>query len=232
MTDKPGQACDPPRAHSDTDGDPDLGPNPNRGRFITVEGLEGAGKSSQIETIETCLTARGHSVITTREPGGTSLGEAIRGLLLDPSRSMAPDAELLLVFAARAEHVSTVIQPALAAGHWVVSDRFTDATFAYQGAGRGISRRRIEALENWVQGELRPDLTVLLDLPVEAGLSRIRDRPADRFEREDLAFFGRIREAYLQRAHAAPSRYRIVDASCTVSEVRVAVRRALEDFLE
>ena len=144
---------------------------------------------------------------------------------------MSPDAELLLMFAARAEHIAVVIEPALRAGQWVVSDRFTDATFAYQGAGRGIATRRIASLEAWAQGELRPDLTLVLDLPVETGLARIRGRAADRFEREDLEFFRRIREAYLERARAAPASYRVVDACPPECDVRAAVRRALEEFL-
>lgn len=204
-----------------------------RGRFITVEGIEGAGKSTQMAAIREYLSAQGVRVVVTREPGGTRLGEAVRALLLDPgNRGMSSDTELLLVFAARAEHLHKVIVPALEAGDWVLSDRFTDATFAYQGGGRGVDGARIAALEQWVQGELRPDLTLLLDLPVATGMARIsaRGRP-DRFEREDPAFFERIRACYLQRADAEPGRFRRIDASAPVEAVSAQVLDAVGALL-
>ena len=204
-----------------------------RGRFITVEGIEGAGKSTQIEAIGAFLRARGRRAVVTREPGGTHLGEAVRGLLLDPeNRGMAADAELLLIFAARAEHLHRVIVPALESGEWVISDRFTDATFAYQGAGRGIDAARIAALEQWVQGGLRPDLTLLLDLPVDAGLQRIAGRNSpDRFEREQAAFFERVRASYLERAAAEPQRFRRIDAQAPSEKVTARVLEAVEALL-
>ena len=204
-----------------------------RGRFITVEGIEGAGKSTQMDAIGEFLRARGIRTIVTREPGGTPLGETLRGVLLNPeNRGMAADTELLLVFAARAEHLEKVIVPALEAGDWVLSDRFTDATFAYQGGGRGIDAARIAALEQWVQGGLRPDLTLLLDLSVKAGLQRIAGRnPPDRFEREDGGFFERIRASYLERAAAEPQRFRRIDASAPLEAVRAQVLEAVEALL-
>jgi len=204
-----------------------------RGRFISVEGIEGAGKSTQIEAVGEFLHARGIDTVTTREPGGTALSEALRGLLLDPhNRGMAADTELLLVFAARAEHLDKIIVPALEAGKWVLSDRFTDATFAYQGGGRGIDAARIAELEQWVQGGLRPDLTLLLDLPVTAGMQRIAGRKSpDRFEREDAAFFERIRTRYLERAAAEPERFRCIDASVPREAVRAEVLKAVETLL-
>jgi len=204
-----------------------------RGRFITVEGIEGAGKSTQMDAVRGFLDAQGITVAVTREPGGTPLSEAVRGLLLDPgNRGMAADTELLLVFAARAEHIHKVIRPALNAGDWVLSDRFTDATFAYQGGGRGIPAERIAALEKWVQGELRPDLTLLLDLPVETGMARIADRGRpDRFEREERDFFQRIRDNYLERAAAEPGRFRRIDASAPLEEVRAEALAAVGTLL-
>jgi dTMP kinase len=204
-----------------------------RGRFISVEGIEGAGKSTQMGAIRDFLTATGRRVVVTREPGGTPLSEAVRELLLDPdNRGMSTDAELLLVFAARAEHLHKVIVPALDAGDWVLSDRFTDATFAYQGGRRGAEAARIGALEQWVQGDLRPDLTLLLDLSVEAGMARIAGRgQADRFEREDQAFFERIRATYLQRAAAEPLRFRRIDASAPVEAVSREVLDAVGGLL-
>jgi len=193
----------------------------DRGRFITVEGIEGAGKSTQMDVLRRFLDAKRIPVVMTREPGGTPLGETVRSLLLNPDNvGMSTDAELLLVFAARAEHLHKVVRPALESGNWVLSDRFTDATYAYQGGGRGIARARIAALEQWVQGDLRPDLTLLLDVTVETGMARIvaRGQP-DRFEREDGAFFQRIRDNYLQRAAAEPQRFRRIDASAAVEQV-------------
>lgn len=204
-----------------------------RGRLITVEGIEGSGKSSQISLMRRYLEAQGKPVLTTREPGGTPLAESIRGLLVDPHhRGMVPDTELLLVFAARAEHLSTVIAPALERGLWVVCDRFTDATYAYQGGGRGIARARIAALEQWVQGDLRPDLVIVLDAPVGVGLQRIADRSdRDRFEREDATFFERVREVYLARARADPDRYRLIDTQRPLAEVSEQVVAALRSLL-
>jgi len=204
-----------------------------RGRFVTVEGVEGSGKSTQLEAIRRYLEARGVSVVATREPGGTPVGEAVRSLLLGTDgRPMAADTELLLVFAARAEHLARVIRPALAAGQWVVCDRFTDATYAYQGGGRGIPRERIAALETWAQGDLRPDRVLILDVPVATGRARIvgRGRP-DRFEREQDDFFQRVRDTYLARAGADPDRYRVIDTRAGVDEVRARIERALAELL-
>ena len=203
------------------------------GRFITVEGSEGVGKSSNLDFIEALLREAGKDVVRTREPGGTELGETLRGILLDArQKAICDDAELLLMFAARAQHLAEVIRPALAAGKWVLCDRFTDATYAYQGGGRGIPFARIAVLEQWVQGDLRPDLTLLLDMPVEAGLARAgaRSEP-DRFEQEQTAFFERVRRAYLERARQAPERFRIIDASPPLPDVQAQIRKALEPFL-
>jgi dTMP kinase len=205
----------------------------SRGRFITVEGIEGAGKSTSIETLRTHLEQRGIRVVCTREPGGTQLGEVIRELLL--SRDISPmhhDTELLLMFAARAEHLQQVIEPALGQGKWVMCDRFTDATYAYQGGGRGISPDRIAILEQWVQGQLRPDLTLLLDLEVEVGLSRARRRSnKDRIEQETLGFFERVRRTYLSLAAQDPERIRIVDASHTQDQVGVELNTVMDTFV-
>ena len=185
------------------------------GYFITVEGGEGVGKSSNLAFIEAYLRNAGKDVVMTREPGGTHLGEKIRELLLDAAQaSMAVDTELLLMFAARAQHLAEVIKPALADGKWVVCDRFTDATYAYQGGGRGVDGQRIAQLEQWVQGNLRPDLTLLLDLPVQQGLHRAGQRSEpDRFEREQHSFFERVRETYLIRARQESNRFRVIDAA-------------------
>ncbi|MBI5461064.1 MAG: dTMP kinase [Gammaproteobacteria bacterium] len=204
-----------------------------RGRFITLEGGEGVGKTTNLDYIRAAVERSGKTLRVTREPGGTPIAERIRGVLLDPANTgMAPDCELLLVFAARAEHLAQVIRPALDAGEWVLCDRFTDATYAYQGGGRGLSRQRIEELEGMVQGELRPDLTLLLDVPVEIGLSRAGARGAlDRFEQEEVAFFERVRQAYLERAAAAPERYRVIDASQPLAGVQAQIDRALQAIL-
>ena len=205
----------------------------DRGRFITVEGIEGAGKSTQMAVIGQFLGRQGIRVVVTREPGGTPLSEAVRALLLDPdNRGMSADTELLLVFAARAEHLHKVIRPALESGDWVLSDRFTDATFAYQGGGRGIAAARIAVLEEWVQGGLQPDLTLLLDVAVEAGMARIAGRgQPDRFEREDGEFFQRVRTSYLQRAAAEPRRFRRIDASAPAEQVGRSVLDAVGALL-
>jgi dTMP kinase len=203
------------------------------GLFITLEGGEGAGKSTQLAYVQQCLQRAGKRVLMTREPGGTELGEQIRTLLLDHRQTaMDADTELLLMFAARAQHLAERIRPALAAGEWVLCDRFTDATYAYQGGGRGIDTRRIAALEDWVQGELRPDLTLLLDLPVEVGLSRAGQRgDLDRFEREQQDFFQRVRQAYRDRAAAEPRRYRVIDASLDIAQVQAQIDAALAPIL-
>jgi len=203
-------------------------------RFITLEGIEGAGKSSQIAPMAALLRARGRAVLTTREPGGSTIAERIRALLLDPSNGgMDGTAELLLMFAARAEHLARTIRPALEAGTWVLCDRFTDATYAYQGGGRGVEAARIATLEQLVQGALRPDLTLVFDLDPELGLARARARQgaADRFERETLAFFAAARAVYLERARAAPERYRIIDASAPLDAVSAEVRACIETLL-
>lgn len=193
----------------------------SRGQFITFEGTEGVGKSSQLATAREALEAAGKSVLVTREPGGTPMAEAIRELLLTPRDEAVNDlTELLLMFAARAQHLHNLILPALRQGNWVLCDRFTDATYAYQGGGRGVPREQIATLEQLVQGELRPDHVVLLDAPVDVGMARARSRSApDRFEQEKAAFFQRIRECYLQRAEQQPLRYHVVNAAHPLEEV-------------
>lgn len=205
-----------------------------RGLFITMEGTEGVGKSTNLEFVHRYLSDRDKEVVVTREPGGTELGEKIRGLLLDHrNQNMADDAELLLMFAARAQHIAEVIEPALAQGKWVLCDRFTDATYAYQGGGRGIDTQRIAQLESWVQGELRPNITLLLDAPVEVGLARAakRNQEADRFEREKAAFFERVRGAYLDQAKAHPNRYRVIDASQSLYQVKAQLEAVLTEVI-
>ncbi|PKQ40046.1 dTMP kinase [Pseudomonas sp. YY-1] len=204
------------------------------GLFITLEGPEGAGKSTNREYLAERLRERGIDVLLTREPGGTPLAERIRELLLDPSdEPMAADTELLLVFAARAQHLQQVIRPALAKGSVVLCDRFTDATYAYQGGGRGLSIERIAQLEQFVQGELRPDLTLIFDLPVEVGLARAAARGRlDRFEQEGRGFFEAVRQAYLQRAAQSPQRYRVLDAGQTLVQVQADIDALLPSLLE
>ena len=204
------------------------------GRFITLEGGEGAGKSTQLQTVARCLTAAGIPFLTTREPGGTSRAEAIRGLLLSPGERepMASETELLLMFAARAQHVKQRIEPALAAGSWVLCDRFTDATRAYQGGGRGLDLSQIDALAAWVHGDCWPDLTLLLDVPAAQGLARAEKRSAkDRIEQEALAFFERVRTHYLAQAAAEPERFRVIDAAPAEAAVTAQVTAAVEAFL-
>jgi dTMP kinase len=203
------------------------------GRFVTVEGIEGAGKTSCLTFLRSRLEAAGKRVVQTREPGGTPLGEEVRDLLLDHrADGMTDDAELLLVFAARAEHVARVIRPALAAGDWVICDRFTDATYAYQGGGRGIENERIAVLEHWVQGNLRPDLTVVLDVPVDIGLARAGARSApDRFESEQAAFHAAVRDTYLRIAAREPERVRLVDAARPLAAVQASLAQAIDGFL-
>lgn len=204
-----------------------------RGRFITLEGMEGAGKTSRLADLRAFLEARGKSVLATREPGGTALGERLRDVLLAPDQApMAPLTELLLMFAARSEHVQQVILPALDAGRWVLCDRYVDASYAYQGAGRGLGTAPVAALEALLPQGARPDLTLLLDLPVELGLARARNRSAnDRFEQESLAFHARVREAYLGRAAEQPQRYRVIDAAASPAVVRAAVETAVSALL-
>lgn len=204
------------------------------GLFVTLEGPEGAGKSTNREYLAEGLRANGIEVLLTREPGGTPLAERIRELLLAPSdERMAADTELLLVFAARAQHLAEVIRPALARGCVVLCDRFTDATYAYQGGGRGLPTTRIAELEAFVQGDLRPQLTLIFDLPVEIGLSRAAARGRlDRFEQEGRGFFEAVRQAYLARAAAAPARYRIVDAAQPLEAVQRALDALLPELLE
>ncbi|MBL8481389.1 MAG: dTMP kinase [Rhodocyclaceae bacterium] len=186
-----------------------------QGRLITFEGVDGAGKSTQLERAVAWLRARGVDTLATREPGGTPLGEALRELLLH--QPMRLETETLLMFAARAEHIAELIKPALAAGRWVVCDRFTDASFAYQGGGRGLAAARIADLERWVHADLQPDLTLIFDLAPEIAAQRrgAARATADRFEREQREFFDRVRAAYHQRAHAYPQRVRLIDASGT-----------------
>jgi len=209
----------------------------NKGLFITLEGGEGAGKSTQMafvqQRLEDHLHAVGKRLHVTREPGGTELGEQIRGLLLDHRQTdMDSDTELLLMFAARAQHLAQLIRPTLTDGDWVLCDRFTDATYAYQGGGRGIDMARIAALEDWVQGDLRPDLTLLLDLPIEVGMARAGERgELDRFEREQQAFFERVRQTYRDRAVAEPERYRVIDAAQSIEQVQAQIDAALAPFL-
>ncbi|MCP4992179.1 MAG: dTMP kinase [Gammaproteobacteria bacterium] len=201
-----------------------------RGKFITIEGIEGAGKSSNIAFLQRYLEDQGRELIFTREPGGTALGEEIRQLLLGHKHTgMADDTELLLMFAARAEHLSQIILPALMSGKWVICDRFTDASYAYQGGGRGIARERIAGLESWVQGDLRPDLTLIFDLPVEVGLERAgkRSKP-DRFESEKTVFFDKVRAAYLEIAQADPKRVNVIDASKTLPEVQLQLKQVVD----
>lgn len=204
------------------------------GCFITLEGIEGAGKTTQMTPLAEALTARGITLVRTREPGGSPIAERLRAVLLDPdNRGMTETAELLLMFAARAEHLERTIRPALAAGSWVLCDRFTDATYAYQGGGRGIDPARIALLEGLVQGPLRPDLTLIFDLPPGLGLERARRRGGqpDRFELERERFFTDVRAAYLARAMAEPARYRLIEAALTPAEVTAQVLQVLDDFI-
>lgn len=206
----------------------------DRALFMSIEGLEGAGKTSCLAAVERLLRARGLDPMMTREPGGTPLGEAVRGLLLDSSYAgMSADTETLLMFAARAEHLDKVIRPALEAGRPVVCDRFTDATYAYQGGGRGLGETRIRPLEQWVQQGLEPDLTLFLDVPIQVGLARAgRRSEPDRFEQERLDFFERARAVYVARAERMPERIVTIDAGAPADEVRAAVVAAVERVLD
>jgi dTMP kinase len=205
-----------------------------RGKFITIEGTEGVGKSTNIAFVQRYLAEQGIELLTTREPGGTPLAEQIRGLLLENRDEKMDEAtELLLVFAARSQHLQSVILPALASGKWVLCDRFTDATYAYQGGGRGLDVKLIEMLEQTIQGDIRPDLTLLLDIDVKVGLARAGRRGAlDRFENEQMAFFEKVRGAYLALAKASPERYALVDASQSLEVVQEQVQQALSQFIQ
>jgi dTMP kinase len=203
-----------------------------RGKFVTCEGTEGVGKTTNLDFMESRLRARSIDVVRTREPGGTALGERIRELLLEPaSAPVDPIAELLLVFAARAQHVREVIEPALERGAWVLCDRFTDATYAYQGGGRGVALEDIACLEELVHPNLQPDLTIYLDLPVATGLARIEAASRDRFEREHAEFFERVRATYFDRARAS-SRFRIIAADGSLEEVQHRIDVALAQFID
>lgn len=204
------------------------------GKFITIEGGEGVGKSSNIAFILSYLKDKNIEVISTREPGGTIISEKIRDLLLDANnKSMVSDAELLLMFAARAQHLEELIKPSLVQDKWVLCDRFTDATYAYQGGGRGIPMQRIAELENWVQGELRPDLTILLDVSIEIGMKRASERSEpDRIEQEKNNFFESVRQAYLQMAKDSPQRYRVIDASQALENVQQDIASVLDEYLD
>ena len=205
----------------------------NKGLFITFEGVEGAGKTTNIAYIAEKIESAGHEILLTREPGGTSLGEAIRELLISKDfPEMHQDTELLLMFAARAEHLQREIIPALKAGKWVLCDRFTDATYAYQGAGRGIDVNHIKLLENFVQGSLRPDYTFLFDLDAEIGLARAQSRgESDRFEQQHVDFFNRVRNQYLQMAKDSAERYRIVNAQHDLVTVQKQIDSLLSQIL-
>tara|TARA_B110001454_G_scaffold142104_1_gene131959 strand:+ start:615 stop:1238 length:624 start_codon:yes stop_codon:yes gene_type:complete len=204
-----------------------------KGLFITLEGIEGAGKSTVVDFIEDFLTKEGHDVIKTREPGGTVIGEQIREILLkNENYTLTYDTELLLVFSARAQHIQEVILPALSSGKTILCDRFTDASYAYQGGGRGIDASRINLLEKWVQGDLRPNLTLLFDLDVSIGMQRTKKRSGtDRFEREEINFFEKIRNTYLERAKNEPQRFRIINSASSLENVKEQIVTILKDFL-
>jgi dTMP kinase len=199
-----------------------------RGRFLTLEGVDGAGKSTHQKFIAGLAAARAPRVVETREPGGTELAERLREAIL--SGPMAPEVETLLVFAARADHVARVIRPALESGAWVVCDRFSDATYAYQGAGKGVSRQLIDRLSAATHPGLAPDRTLVFDCSYEVARKRLEGKTLDRFEREDRAFFERVRSAYLERARAEPQRVRVIDASRTLPEIRASIERNLSEL--
>lgn len=201
-----------------------------RGKLITLEGMDGAGKSTHIPTIISLLEARGLEVIATREPGGTPLGEQLRALLLH--ESMHPETETLLMFAARREHIAQVIAPALTRGATVLCDRFTDATYAYQCGAKGVEDAKVAQLETWVQSGLQPDLTLLFDVPVTTSLARLASaREPDKFERESAAFFEKLRQTYLSRAAKNPSRFRVIDANQSLEQVKIEVNKTIEEFI-
>jgi len=202
-----------------------------QGRFITIEGVEGVGKSTNIALVNSLLEARGYEVLLTREPGGTPTGERIREILLDKDeQAMTAMTELLLVFAARSQHVSQVIMPALAAGQWVISDRFTDSSYAYQGGGRELGIETVAALDAQVLADFRPDLTIVLDVDIATGLERAtREAEADRFESEQTSFFQRVRETFLTLAEA--DRYRVIDAGQPIEKVQVDLTEVIVEFI-
>jgi len=204
-----------------------------RGKFVTVEGIEGVGKSTNIGFLSSIIEAKGFTVLRTREPGGTPMAERIRQMLLEHGEEPLPDiAELLLFFASRSLHISNTIRPALAAGQWVVCDRFTDASRAYQGHGRGLGLERINLMAQWVQEDLQPDLTLLLDAPVELGMARAKKRGAsDRLESEDAGFYQRVRDGYLGLAAAEPERFAVIDASQELEQVQAAITLAINRLL-
>ena len=198
-------------------------------RFITLDGIDGAGKSTNLAVMKAWFERHKLPVLFTREPGGTPAGEALREILLNPATQVSLRTETLLMFAARQQHLETVILPALKNGTHVVSDRFTDATFAYQGGGRGVPLQDIATLEHWVQGDFRPDLTLLLDVPLEVSMARINQtREKDRFEQEEAEFFNRVREVYLQRANKQPERYAVIDSSQSLDAVKNQIETALD----
>lgn len=205
----------------------------NPGKFITLEGIDGAGKSTQLAWIEEYFRSKDIRIVVTREPGGTPLGEALRDCLLNKDWTIHAETEALLMFAARSEHLHQVILPALANGDWVISDRFTDASFAYQGGGRQLDNTKLNILEQWISGMIQPDLTLYLDIPVMIGKERTeRLKPADRFEKEQQAFYERVRTAYLERAHQFPKRIRIIDASKSLDAVQASIAQSLQSLLE
>ena len=198
-------------------------------RFITLDGIDGAGKSTNLAVMKAWFEKHKLPVLFTREPGGTPAGEALREILLNPATQVSLRTETLLMFAARQQHLETVILPTLKNGTHVVSDRFTDATFAYQGGGRGVPLQDIATLEHWVQGDFRPDLTLLLDVPLEVSMARINQtREKDRFEQEEAEFFNRVREVYLQRAAKQPERYAVIDSSQSLDAVKTQIETALD----
>jgi dTMP kinase len=205
------------------------------GTFLTIEGIEGVGKSTAVKFIHQYLTQANQTVVLTREPGGTPIAEQIRQVLLTPNvnESMMPETELLLMFASRAQLIATQIIPALAAGHWVVSDRFVDASYAYQGGGRGIDLAKIETLEKWIVGNHEPNLTILLDAPPQLGLTRAKNRGQhDRIEQEKVEFFERVRAGYLDRAQQHKNRFRIIDATQPLAAVHQEIKTVLNQLLE
>ncbi|HMU64369.1 MAG: dTMP kinase [Nitrosomonas sp.] len=203
-----------------------------KGKFITLEGIDGAGKSTHLKWIANYLASKGIRVLTTREPGGTELGENIRGLLLDHRQIMHAETEALLMFAARREHLDKLILPALDQGNWVISDRFTDASYAYQGGGRDVSIDKLQILENWVQGQFQPDLTFYFDLSIEVARIRMQSiKIADRFEKEQNDFFHRVRAAYINRAKQFPERMQVLDASRSIDDITHQLEKVLQPLL-
>jgi dTMP kinase len=206
-----------------------------RGMFLTIEGIEGVGKSTAVKFIQSILSEAHQDFIVTREPGGTVLAEKIRQLLLKPNQEeiLVPETELLLMFASRAQHIATVIMPAVIAGKWVISDRFVDASYAYQGGGRGFDVARIQILDQWVVGDLQPDVTILLDASPAVGMARARHRSSqDRIEQEKTDFFERVRSAYLARAKENPARFRVIDAAQPVAKVQAEIKKVLAPFIQ